>query len=433
MPHVALDTNGGRKSVDVLVPADGWYPIRLGYTEGNGSAAFSLLIDNAFDPLQLRARVTDERGLIGELFEPAHVKLLGAAGVDGFDGNFAQVAPPFDFSPPQNNNYEYRLVGQIFIDVAGAWTFEVVPDAKDTARLWIDEEHVASAWADGVTDGHTSTATLELAVGWHDIFVDFRALQISPQTTVIDPHDASLKVRATPPGGVSGPIAISQLRPVVSSGLTTSALQNTKQLTSNGVTSIAIPLPPAMTVIHSVDAGYAMLVGTSRDDFTVELDTGAAQFAIPDATGLGSFGLLFDEVSLRGQPSPTQWTLAFTDVTNNSLGGTVGLAFVDIVTRGGPAMPFSPTVSYTSRPIATPDAIRIGAARVTGSFDGAVVRIGVRTAATEAELTGEFVDATDGIPDVAPGELVQYRLTATSDGWQFPVIDAVELDYVVAE
>lgn len=432
-PHLAVDASG-REQIDVLVPADGWYPIRLGYTEGNGSASFSLRVDGNLDPLQLRSRVTDERGLIGQLFEPAHVKPLGTAGVDGFDGSFAQVAPPFDFQAPQFNNYEFRVIGQIFIDVPGAWRFELAPDAKDTARLWIDEEHVASAWADGVTDGHTNTATIDLAVGWHDIFLDFRALQISPATNVLDPHDATIQVRAAPPGGTSGPIPLARLRPVVSSGLATAALQNNRQLTSDGVASIAIPLPPAATRIHSVDAGYAMAAGTPRASFTVELDTGGSLIPIPNATGLDAFGLLFDDVSLRDQPSPaTPWAIKFTDITANSLGGTLGLAFVDIVTRGGPAMPFSPTVTYTSKPLAAPGAIKLGAVRVTGSFDDAEVQIAVRTAATEAELdAAEFV-ATDGIPDVEPGELIQYRLTATSDGWQFPVIDVVELDYVVAE
>jgi hypothetical protein len=35
-------------------------------------------------------------------------------------------------------------------------------------------------------------------------------------------------------------------------------------------------------------------------------------------------------------------------------------------------------------------------------------------------------------PTVAPGALVQYQLTVTGDGWQFPTIDKVELSYDVA-
>ncbi len=431
-PHFAVDASG-REQIDILIPTDGWYPIRLGYTEAGGNASLSLQVDGILDPLQLRSRVTDERGLLGQLYEPAHVKLLGVAGVDGFDGNFLQVAPPFDFQPAQFNNYEFRLGGQIFLDVAGEWTFELAPDPKSTARLWIDEEHIASAWANGVTDGHENTATLDLTAGWHDIFLDFRALQISPETSTLDPHDATLQVRAAPPGGSPGPIALDHLRPVLSSGLVTAALDNNKTLAADVVTSIPLTFAPAETRIHSVDAGYALTTG-ERADYTVELDTNGALFEIPDASGLDQFGLLFDHVTLRGQPSPTAWSIKFTDNDSNSLGGNAGLVFIDIVTRGGPAMPFSPSVTYTSKPLATPGALALGAVRVTGSFDDAEVKIAVRTAATEAELdAAEFVDATNGIPELEAGEFIQYQLTATSDGWQFPTVDVVELDYVVAD
>lgn len=427
--YFLVDATGGRKQVDFDVSADGWYPIRLAIGDGGGNSKLSLQVDGILDPLQLRSRVTDERGLIGQLYDPAHVTLLGTAGVDGFDGSYLQAAPPFDFPPPNFGNYEFRVAGQVFLDVGGEWRFEIAPDAKDTARLWIDEVHVASAWADGVEDSHSNTATLELAAGWHDIFLDFRVLQISPSTGTVDPHDASIQVRAAPPGGAPGPIALDHLRPVLSSGLATAALQNTKVLAADTATSIAIAFPPAATRIHSVDAGYALTSGT-RADYTVELDTGGQLFAIPPATGLDQFGLLFDEVTLRGDPSPSAWSIKFTDNVANALGGTAGLAFVDIVTRGGPAMPFSPAVTYTSKPLATPGAIAIGATRVTGALDEAEVTLTVRTAATEAELeAATFGDATDA----APADFIQYRLTATSDGWQFPVIDVVELDYVVAE
>jgi hypothetical protein len=64
-----------------------------------------------------------------------------------------------------------------------------------------------------------------------------------------------------------------------------------------------------------------------------------------------------------------------------------------------------------------------------------VVVLELRTAASEAELAAAtFVDVTHAdLPEVEASEFLQYRISAKSDGWSFPVIDSIELDYVVAE
>jgi hypothetical protein len=85
-----------------------------------------------------------------------------------------------------------------------------------------------------------------------------------------------------------------------------------------------------------------------------------------------------------------------------------------------------------SKPLPTPDATALGAIRTRSTLDGAQLALAVRTADSEDELAAaEFVDVADGdIPDVAAGQLAQYRVSITGDGWQFPVIDAIELDYI---
>lgn len=171
-------------------------------------------------------------------------------------------------------------------------------------------------------------------------------------------------------------------------------------------------------------------------EYTVALDADGTLIPIPHISGSAA-GLVFDDVTLQGDPTPiVPWTMRFTDdVPGGPTSTAVRFAFVDLITRGGPAAPFSPIVSYTSKPHATPSATRIAAVRVAGAFDDAVLAVAVRTADSEATLeTAAFVDvAIGGVPEVTAGAVVQYRVTATSDGWQFPVIDAVEIDYAVSE
>lgn len=166
-PHFLLDASAGRRSIVVDAPNAGWYPYRVAVAEGGGNARLSITLADVLDPTKFRARVTNRPGLIGHLYEHGHTTLLGTAGVDSFAGSFGQLAPAYDLPAPALGNYDLRLVGQIKIDVAGSWTFEVVPSADDTARLWIDEVHVASKWGGNFSDGTPASVTLDLTAGWH--------------------------------------------------------------------------------------------------------------------------------------------------------------------------------------------------------------------------------------------------------------------------
>jgi hypothetical protein len=97
-------------------------------------------------------------------------------------------------------------------------------------------------------------------------------------------------------------------------------------------------------------------------------------------------------------------------------------------------MPFAPVVRYTSGPQPIPRAKRIETARAIGDFDGGEVAIEVRAAADAAGLdAATFELVREGAPMTTVGDVAQYRVTITTNGWQYPVLDKVEIDYVTSE
>jgi hypothetical protein len=126
--------------------------------------------------------------------------------------------------------------------------------------------------------------------------------------------------------------------------------------------------------------------------------------------------------------------MRFVDAVHNNSNGFVQYPLVALTYHGGPAAPFATTFTYTSAPKPTPGAVRLGAIHATADLAGATLTLAVRVADDAAGLdAAPWTVTPDGAaPTVAPGALVQYQLTVTGDGWQFPTIDKVELSYDVA-
>ncbi len=438
-PTAVLDaTAGGTTSFDVVAPSAGFYPIRVAIGEAGGTARLLFRLGPAsgatstVDRARTRSRIVST-GLSANVYESLHTAFAGSTVVATADQTLAAtVPPPYDIPMTGTTSYAVRYVGQIHIDVAGTWSFETLQASQDTARIWIDKTHLASKWGNGIVDGKPPVATVDLGVGWHDIFIDL-AVQMSNNLGQFVPHQASLALVATPPGGAPAPVPSSQLRPVVSSGLATGTLIGRQNLVVDGVTTTNLTLADVGMTVKSIDTGF-ILFHADPAAYTIALEAGGASIPIP-VDAASSLGLVLDDASLEGQPMPTAYTTRFTD---NTAGGpfvdpTAFFPFVDVTGLGGPAMPFAPVMTYVGKAHETPDATALGRVRVAGAFDGAAVQLAVRTADTvEGLAVATFVDvANDEIATPAAAAFVQYRVVATGDGWQFPVVDKIEVDYVV--
>jgi hypothetical protein len=181
--------------------------------------------------------------------------------------------------------------------------------------------------------------------------------------------------------------------------------------------------------LDTVDLGYdiagmqAGLAATLEQDGVIDP---IAVRAMPDEINTASH--LYDYDALRtafvGMPLAGTWQFT---VTPNGMSGAM-TAVVAASIHGGPNMPFTPVVTYTSkpRPAGTIDRVHVEA-----QLDGATLAVAVRTADDAAQLTNQPWTTVegDGPPNVAAGDFLQYQLVITGDGWEFPSVESVEVDY----
>ncbi len=431
-----LFAHNNASTIQLDVRRGGWVPIRIAYSQEGGPSKLLLTIvqgsnRTAVTETQLRARVTDQPGLVTFGFDGSGLIIpRGETAVPTIDHDFAARAPEFDLDLGFDN-FSLRHTGQLRIDTPGSYTFRVAEAAAtDLYRVRIDGELVLDAWSGAPLE---PTASRELAPGWHDLVVDYA-----------DPAGpAAFQLRMAGPGIEEAPIAPARLRPAVASGLVAQFVQFADlPLADDAVTAIELTLRgPETGVLEAVDYGFG-IKNHRFSDLAVELVdcTGVPQ-SIPINTGnvlVPSYFYGSSDEPCAGEPLTLPWQLRFTDSApgNNGLQGPAFWNPALVASyHGGSRKPFAAAVSFVSQPRATPGALRHDAIRVTGATDGARLEIAVRSApdaATLATTPWEVVE-NGAAPKLPASALVQYQLAISGDGWQYPVIDQVELDYVVAE
>ena len=423
---VAVNT----QTITFTVPEAGWYPIRAAMTEDTGNARLVMTIvqgpeRTVVGAARLRSRVTNAPGVLVYAFDgQGFVGERGHTARPTIDEAFSVLAPPYDLTA-SSDRFSLRFAGQLRIDTQDTYTFAAAlgTDTNDGWRLWIDGALVAHQWL-----GHpvVATAAVDLAPGWHDILVDYAD------------ETGNAEIEVTMNGA---PIPPAQLRPVVVFGNTVT-FATTVPIPILDADSSFITLPLAggpNEVIDSVD--YAFRVDNQ--------DMSTLAVTLFDCTSQGKQLPISATPAYHYYPADTtcagkltnpvvDWQIRFADSTVGNTGfaglGQVRDYGLTALYHGGPKMPFAPVVHYTSGPQPIPRAKRIETARALGDFDGGNVEIEVRAAADAASLdAAAFELVREGAPMAAVGEVVQYRITITTNGWQYPVLDKVEIDYVAAE
>ena len=422
---LVANLDGGPDAITFDVPAAGWYPLRAAFTEDIGNARFALTIVQGpvrtpVDRDRLRARISDAPGVVVFAFDGL-----------GFIGPRGQTARPtidetFPGTPPYDltgsfDRFSLRFAGQLRIDTQGSYMFGATVADNDGFRIWIDGELVAHRWL-----GHplVDSGAVTLEPGWHAIVVDYA-------------HDTfGGAIRVTMNGDVIPP---ERLRPVVERGhtFTYANINVPTAIPDQASALVGLPLEGDMlTLIDSVDYGFrvdnqdmSQLVVTLFDC------TAGKQLALLATPGYHYYPA---DRSCAGKPTnpPVDWAIRFDDGAPGN-GGMVGTGAVrdyglTALYRGGPNLPFAPVVTYTSPPRATPGATHIEAVRALGKLEGAAVSIEIRTAADAASLeAASFVGVRENVA-IEASELVQYRITLSTNGWISPVLDTVEIVYVTA-
>jgi len=425
----------GRAMVTTTRP--GWYPIRGAMTERYGDAAFVIStvtaeVPTALEMQRLRAVTTHERGLITHVFFLQELELGPGLTLDRGPVDHVDLTPgPSDWA--LSTTFSLRYAGQLLIDTPGTYVIavDVGADPDDGYRLFVDGELVAARW---LTLAATDPAPLALTAGWHSIVVDYSNRAVP----------AEIHLRMGPDASTLAVIPADHLRPVVSSGAIATIFGPSATGWNDGGTASYtlapggfIPVPPG-AIIDFIDYNY--VVTGPRTGFTATIDQGGTPVPMvihptPNQTDLATpYDYVAIEPGFAGQPLGATWRYAVTDLGDDAQGGSIS-GQVIATHHGGTPAPISPEVIYVSQPHPTPGAIELGPLTVTADLREATMLLAVRTAATAAELeTAAWTDVADGtIPAVIAGELVQYRITLTSDGWAMPSVDVVSLEYRVGK
>ncbi len=421
-------------SIELVVTEPGWYPIRAAYSEGGSDANLVMTIiegpaRTTVGADRLRARVTAAPGLVVFGFDgQGFITDRGETARPTVNDAFGVGAPPFDLGQ-QIDRFSLRYAGQLRIDTAGAYTFtgNVGIDTNDGFRLWIDREPRAYRW---MSMPLTPSVTLDLEPGWHDFLVD-HADEIGNAQIAI--------TMMGPDAPAGGPIDPARLRPAVRFGNTFTYFETlAKPLPDLMQTLVPLPLPgDTRTVIDALDYGLR-IENQQMSSLVAELVDCNGTKPLTLATTPGYF-YFSANLTCRGKPTkpvfPYQFRLTDTIAGNTGFvgNGQTRDYGISALYHGGDRLPFATVVRYESAIVATPGGLRIAALRAIGALDGAVVEVAVRTGLDAASVAAApwTVIAPELTDEIAASEYAQYRVVMITDGWRYPAVDKLELDYVV--
>ncbi len=414
---------------------DGWYPIRVAYSENVGDSQLAV---DASGPGLARAPISRQRlrfaasgmtGLAATGFTDAH--LLGdaqstldataPAGIDWMTG------APGDLGITNVDGFSTRWAGQLRVDTAGDYTFRYVTD--DGQRLWIDGALVQDLYDDTTHD--TMTSAMTLATGWHALVVD--------QSEAGGGAQAKLGIAAGP-ALVGATLPIDHLRPVEARAerFETGTDRTDRPIPDNGQVESAIAIDaPIGAKTRGVEVAWTF-DHPYRGDLAITLIAPDGSSAlVRDHVGGATSGTVTEHVHLASLDDTTAsgtWRLRVQDTVSLDT-GTLRDFELTVHHHAGEA-PIAPFASYLSpvkdlgMHVTAYRAFSWQASLGAGSALRAYVRSGDTPAAIAAAAwSSPLVDPGAGTPPVPATRYFQYRLDFTSDGDGAATVDWVRLDH----
>ncbi len=214
------------ETAPVVVPTAGWYPVRVGWADGDASGDLALEIENdqgnfeAISPHRLRATAANLQGMLRTVF---YRQMHGGGVRGGFPVQHVQAAPffpPTQFAPPlqgsvldtagatgDTSDWSARWAGQLYVATPGQYMVRVTSDDGNRVLL-ASQAVVETSWARNDSNGSaSSTITAALREGWNDLIVDYN--QAAGETAL------AVQVVTSPDPSLTGvPVPVARLRPV---------------------------------------------------------------------------------------------------------------------------------------------------------------------------------------------------------------------------
>ncbi|HEX8106650.1 MAG TPA: hypothetical protein VF516_02930 [Kofleriaceae bacterium] len=438
----------------VATPDTGWYPIRIGFANGDGTLGFGFThSDSAAGPQvawtrdRLRARGSEVSGALRTVF--AH-QILGGGGpskppishVD--DGTLLQNTtfpnPPLQGASTDNNSWSARYAAQVYVAQMGSYTLKVTSD--DGNEMWFGGQAKNASWGFGSGNSNSmSTVTANLDVGWNDAIVDYNQV------------GGGRKLQVTlMGGGLNADIPRAMLRPVepaldrlaFGSDDTSHLVQDNggPALPGTAILNVAAYGGSTAETVTSIDVTYEVN-SPHWNELRIDLESPTKRINIANGGGVAN-GDSIDQTSiaagtggplgmLLGGPAGGTWKLHVYDTQDSGASGdsTLKSAKLTLHTTGGPDK-IARTASWTSQVIdATSNVIAIDSltwqARVPA---GAGVQVRLRGCQQSDCSDGPAWSGpvTSGMPfAITPARYLQLQVAMTGDGSHEPELQSLAL------
>jgi subtilisin-like proprotein convertase family protein len=425
----------------------GWYPIRIGFANGDGTYDFLVTHSDDGGPQvlwtrdRMRARTSELNGALRVVF--GH-QILGG-GQNGMPPvlHFEQsdLLRATSFSPPPqgagNDDWSAHYSGQVYVAQGGDYTLQITSDDGNRGRLGTTTDQLA--WSRDIGIGPQPVVKqypATLAAGWNELAVDYNQVAgIARLHVQMAGPDFSGLVDV--PGARLRPVEPGDDRLVLGADAANHTVVDGGGAGNPATATMTVRGYPGETVT-AIELTY-QATSPRWGDLKLDFETpGGTRINLPDPGVLGSGDRVL-QVTIAGQsavlrgPANGNWKLHLYDVVPNGGSSTLESAQLTLHTQGGPDR-IARSAAWTSAPLdATTSVIAIdGITWAERVPVGASVAVRFRTCAdaacSEAPAWSDPVASGAGAA-VRPARYLQLRVEMTSNGTLEPELRTLAVAY----
>src|SRR6185503_887367 len=371
----------GDLPIRVDVPTTGWYPIRVGFADGDGSGGFSFTHTDsggamiAWTRARMRTRASALDGTLRTVF--GRQILGGGVGpaqlpVSIIDGVDLLKEADFDTDPPGpgTNDWSARYAGQLYASAPGDYTLRITSDDGNRGRLGPATQQMV--WQRDFGVGVNRAVTLveaTLAAGWNDVAVDYNEVG----------GVRALRVELEGPSSDFAAVPRASLRPVESADdrLATGGDEMDREVLNDGGADKPATAPVTFAgysgeTVNAIDVTYE-IDSEHWDQIRIDLEAPASEAGpelrriIRDHVAATGGSHIFQRTisaatadpskELLGRASNGAWRLHVYDDVNGGNHTTLSSAKITLHTSGGPER-IARTASWTSPVLDAATAVR---------------------------------------------------------------------------
>jgi hypothetical protein len=439
----------------VVVPASGWYPVRIGWSDGDNSGDINLEVDlggNNFDNLahtRFRVATSMLRGTYRTVF---YREVHGGGIPDRLPSTTIQETPlhaATAFNPALVGSYttsasaaldwSARWAGQLYAAAAGEYAVRATGKDGCSVRLGTAAP-VSDRYLRDAKGTSTCTAAATLEAGWNDLIVDFTHVDMTPafevKVTTAPVADAALVGQPIPKERLR-PIEPSSDRLIMASSFSALTIQDNQG--ANFATRNLTIAAAAGELVTSTDITVRVTTpAVSQLQFRLSHNSAQQQKAmirVDDPNPAANSFIAQDVFDLgNGAAAAGVWSLGIADASNAQPGGDSRFEELHIAmhTRGGreqiaKSATWRSPVLENATAVSLVDSVkwseRLGA--------GATVAVRLRSCAMADCSDGTWSQplANGAAPMLAANRYLQLEVAMTTDGTHEAEVDKIEVQY----